>query len=48
MVLGNTEHAVYTPTGYVQMQLPEGINASARYQKNWVTTGDPAREFAIG
>ena len=25
----------------------EGINASARYPKNWVTTGDPAREFTM-
>ncbi len=28
-------------------QLEEGINASARYPKNWVTTGDPAREFTM-
>ncbi|HAJ5431783.1 TPA: major capsid protein, partial [Escherichia coli] len=23
------------------------INSSARYPKNWVTTGDPAREFTM-
>jgi len=25
----------------------EGINASTRYPKNWVQTGDPAREFTM-
>ncbi|ETJ35225.1 Branched-chain amino acid transport system II carrier protein, partial [human gut metagenome] len=26
----------------------EGINASARYPKNWVTTGDPSSEIKRG
>ena len=49
MVLGNTQARGLRTYGCIQdadAQL-EGINASARYPKNWVTTGDPAREFTM-
>ena len=44
MVLGNTQARGLRTYGCIQDAdaQREGINASARYPKNWVTTGDPA------
>lgn len=49
MVLGNTRRAVLRTYGCIQDvdAQREGINASTRYPKNWVQTGDPAREFTM-
>lgn len=49
MVLGNTQARGLRTYGCIQDAdaQREGINASARYPKNWVTTGDPAREFTM-
>ncbi|SMB28351.1 Phage major capsid protein [Escherichia coli] len=49
MVLGNTHPRRLRTYGCIQDAdaQREGINASARYPKNWVTTGDPAREFTM-
>ena len=49
MVLGNTHARGLRTYGCIQDAdaQREGINASARYPKNWVTTGDPAREFTM-
>ncbi|WP_407232055.1 major capsid protein [Escherichia coli] len=45
---GTLRHAVCAPMAAFRMRThSEGINASARYPKNWVTTGDPAREFTM-
>ncbi|STF85481.1 major head protein [Escherichia coli] len=46
---GTLRHAVCATYGCIQDAdaQREGINASARYPKNWVTTGDPAREFTM-
>jgi len=49
MVLGNTQARGLRTYGCIQDvdAQREGINASARYPKNWVQTGDPAREFTM-
>lgn len=49
MVLGNTQARGLRTYGCIQDAdaLREGINASTRYPKNWVQTGDPAREFTM-
>jgi len=49
MVLGNTQARGLRTYGCIQDvdAQHEGINASARYPKNWVQTGDPAREFTM-
>lgn len=49
MVLGNTLARGLRTYGCIQDAdaLREGITASARYPKNWVQTGDPAREFTM-
>ncbi|EFF0106499.1 DNA-packaging protein [Escherichia coli] len=48
-LLGNTQARGLRTYGCIQDAdaQREGINASARYPKNWVTTGDPAREFTM-
>jgi hypothetical protein len=49
MILGNTQARGLRTYGCIQDvdAQREGINASARYPKNWVQTGDPAREFTM-
>ncbi|MCT9843328.1 major capsid protein [Leclercia adecarboxylata ATCC 23216 = NBRC 102595] len=49
MVLGNTQARGLRTYGCIQDvdAQREGINASARYPKNWVQSGDPAREFTM-
>ncbi|UYM55663.1 major capsid protein [Leclercia adecarboxylata] len=49
MVLGNTQARGLRTYGCIQDvdAQREGINASARYPKKWVQTGDPAREFTM-
>lgn len=49
MVLGNTQARGLRTYGCIQDvdAQREGINASARYPKNWIQTGDPAREFTM-
>ncbi len=49
MVLGNTQARGLRTYGCIQDvdAQREGINASPRYPKNWVQTGDPAREFTM-
>ena len=49
MVLGNTQARGLRTYGCIQDvdAQREGINASTRYPKNWVQTGDPAREFTM-
>ncbi|KNC10000.1 head protein [Klebsiella sp. RIT-PI-d] len=49
LVLGNTQARGLRTYGCIQDvdAQREGINASARYPKNWVQTGDPAREFTM-
>ncbi|WP_213715714.1 major capsid protein [Cedecea lapagei] len=49
MVLGNTQARGLRTYGCIQdvEAISEGINASSRYPKNWVQTGDPAREFTM-
>ncbi|WP_054178602.1 major capsid protein [Trabulsiella odontotermitis] len=49
MVLGNTQARGIRTYGCIQDvdAQREGINASARYPKNWIQTGDPAREFTM-
>jgi len=49
MVLGNTQARGLRTYGCIQDAdaRREGINASARYPKNWIQTGDPAREFTM-
>ncbi|BDH46394.1 minor capsid protein E [Salmonella enterica subsp. enterica serovar Choleraesuis] len=49
MVLGNTQARGLRTYGCIQDvdAQREGINSSARYPKNWVQTGDPAREFTM-
>jgi hypothetical protein len=44
MVLGNSPWRTCILDADAQR---EGINASTRYPKNWVQTGDPAREFTM-
>ncbi|MFL0009992.1 major capsid protein [Escherichia coli] len=46
---GTLRHACLRTYGCIQDAdaQREGINSSARYPKNWVTTGDPAREFTM-
>lgn len=49
MVMGNTQARGLRTYGCIQDAdaLREGINASPRYPKNWIQTGDPAREFTM-
>ena len=49
MVLGNTQARGLRTYGCIldADAQREGINASTRYPKNWVQTGDPAREFTM-
>ncbi|HFF9407534.1 TPA: major capsid protein [Escherichia coli] len=49
MVLGNTRTAGVRCYGAIQdvQALNEGITASVRYPKHWITVGDPSREFTM-
>lgn len=49
MVLGNTQARGLRTYGCIldADAQREGINASTRYPKNWVQSGDPAREFTM-
>lgn len=49
MVLGNTLARGLRTYGAIQDvdALNAGINSSTRYPKNWIQTGDPAREFTM-
>lgn len=49
MVLGNTLARGLRTYGAIQDvdALNDGINSSTRYPKNWIQTGDPAREFTM-
>ena len=49
LVLGNTAADGIRCYGAIQdaQALSEGVVASSRYPKHWLTVGDPAREFTI-
>ncbi|ELV2303556.1 major capsid protein, partial [Escherichia coli] len=49
LVLGNTAAEGIRCYGAIQdaQALSEGVVASSRYPKHWLTVGDPAREFTM-
>ncbi|EFO0774642.1 TPA: major capsid protein, partial [Escherichia coli] len=49
LVLGNTAADGIRCYGAIQdaQALSEGVVASSRYPKHWLTVGDPAREFTM-